>query len=328
MEKLFVGIDVSKDVFDVAMLNHKGAIVEKGLQFTNDEKGLKLFNRKLKSIKSDFWICLENTGCYGYYLCLFFHDKAYSFSVMNPLEIKRSLGILRGKNDEIDAYRIARYAQMNQYQLEQFIMPVETLRRLKEYMGARELAVKQKVQLINRIKALKITNKTTPVVDVISLEEDYLDRIKEKVSTLEKMIKELIAEDIQILNVYNKITQIKGVGMITAVLCIIETHCFQHKNKARSFACHCGLAPFKYESGSSVKGKTRTSQFRKKEMKTVLFQAASSAIQHDPQLRAYYKRKKEEGKHSLTVLNAVANKLVLRIFAVAHREEPWVELAA
>jgi transposase len=328
MENLFVGIDVSKDVFDVAILDHKGNIIDKGLQFTNDKDGLKLFDRKLKSTKFDFWVCLENTGCYAYYICMFLNEKAYSFSVINPLEIKRSIGIIRGKNDEIDAYRIARYAQMNQHQLVPYKMPVESIRRLKEYIGTRELAVKQKVQLMNRIKALKITNKTTSIDELIALEQDYLKMIKLKVSAIEKLILELINENTQVFEMYHKITKIKGVGMITAVLCIIETHCFQHINKARSFACHCGVAPFKYESGSSVRGKTRTSRFRKKELKTVLFQAASSAIQHDPQLKRYYKRKKEEGKHSLTVLNAVANKLILRIFAVALRDEPWIELAA
>ena len=328
MEKLFIGIDVSKDVFDVAILDHKGNIIGKGLQFTNDKDGLKLFNRKLKSTKSDFWICLENTGCYGYHICMFLNEKAYSFSVVNPLEIKRSIGVVRGKNDKIDAYRIARYAQMNQYQLVLYKMPVESIRKLKEYMGTRKLAVKQKVQLMNRIKALKITNKTTKIDDIIALEQAYLKMIKAKIVKIEKLIMQLIAEDIQIFKMYNKITKIKGVGMITAVLCIIETHCFQQIAKARSFACHCGVAPFRYESGSSVRGKTRTSQFRKKAIKTVLFQAASSAIQHDPQLKVYYKRKQKEGKHNLTVLNAVANKLILRIFAVALRDEPWVELAA
>ena len=67
---------------------------------------------------------------------------------------------------------------------------------------------------------------------------------------------------------------------------------------------------------------------RDKSLKTILFKAAGAAIQHDPQLKKYYKRKVSEGKHKLTVLNAVANKLVLRIFAVAKRNEPFVKLAA
>ena len=63
-------------------------------------------------------------------------------------------------------------------------------------------------------------------------------------------------------------------------------------------------------------------------MKSILFKAAGSAIQHDPQLKAYYLRKVKLGKHKLSVLNAVANKLVLRIFAVARRKEPFVKFMA
>ena len=63
-------------------------------------------------------------------------------------------------------------------------------------------------------------------------------------------------------------------------------------------------------------------------MKAVFFNAASTAIQHDPQLKNYYIRKKNQGKHNLTVINAVANKIVLRIFAVVNRDEPFIKLTA
>ena len=67
---------------------------------------------------------------------------------------------------------------------------------------------------------------------------------------------------------------------------------------------------------------------RDKTLKAILTKGAISAVQHDPQLKAYYNRKTKEGKHHMSVINAVANKLVLRIFAVAKREEPFVKLAA
>ena len=63
-------------------------------------------------------------------------------------------------------------------------------------------------------------------------------------------------------------------------------------------------------------------------MKAILTKGAITAIQYDPQLKAYYNRKVKEGKHRMSVINAVANKLVLRIFAVAKRNDPFVKLAA
>ena len=75
-------------------------------------------------------------------------------------------------------------------------------------------------------------------------------------------------------------------------------------------------------------GRTKTHYLRDRTLKAILIKAAGSAIQHDPQLKKYYNRKVDQGKHKLTVLNAVANKLVLRIFAVANRDEPFVKLIA
>ena len=60
-------------------------------------------------------------------------------------------------------------------------------------------------------------------------------------------------------------------------------------------------------------------------MKTLLYNAANSAAQHDPELRGYYLRKKDEGKHHQLVMNAIACKLVGRVFAVIKRQTPFVE---
>ena len=114
--------------------------------------------------------------------------------------------------------------------------------------------------------------------------------------------------------------------MVTSLKCIIETDNFTRFTDARKFNCHCGLAPFPYQSGSSIKGRTKTHFLRDKTLKSILFKAACTAIQHDPQLKIYYQQRIEKGKHKLTALNAVANKIVLRIFAVAKRNEPFVKL--
>lgn len=329
MKNYFLGIDVSKDFFDVVIVDYKATVVEKGLQYSNDDRGLNKFRGKLRKFNhEDLWICIESTGCYGYLINQRLSEWNYNFSVENPLSIKRSVGITRGKDDQVDAFRIARYAQMNQYQLTPYKMPLEALRKLKEYLRARDMIVKQRTQIKNRLSSLKISSKSTDLQELIELTQSSLRSFSAELKVIERMIMTLIESDEQIQKTYNKITKIKGVGVVTAATIIVETECFQRSQNARAFNCHCGLAPFKYESGSSVKGKTQTSSFRKRKLKTVLFNAASSAIQHEPQLRAYYKRKLGEGKHKCSALNAVANKLVLRIFAVALRDEEWVELRA
>ena len=74
---------------------------------------------------------------------------------------------------------------------------------------------------------------------------------------------------------------------------MIETDNFTRFTDARKFNCHCGLAPFPYQSGSSIKDRTKTHFLRDKTLKSILFKAAGSAIQHDPQLKKYYEQKLE-----------------------------------
>ena len=61
-------------------------------------------------------------------------------------------------------------------------------------------------------------------------------------------------------------------------------------------------------------------------LKSLLHMAALTAIKYDPELKAYYRRKKEEGKHTMLVLNNIKCKMVYRIFAVIARETSFVNL--
>ena len=74
--------------------------------------------------------------------------------------------------------------------------------------------------------------------------------------------------------------------------------------------------PFEHTSGTSIRGKTRTSQLANREVKVYLTRAAITAMVWDPQLKAYYKKKTGEGKHKASVINAIRAKIIARCFAV------------
>lgn len=93
----------------------------------------------------------------------------------------------------------------------------------------------------------------------------------------------------------------------------------------RKLACYCGVAPFEFRSGTSVFGKTGVSKFANKELKRILYLVSMSSIQYNRELKAYFKRKVEEGKPKMSVLNAVQNKLLHQIVAVVKRGTPYVE---
>jgi len=80
------------------------------------------------------------------------------------------------------------------------------------------------------------------------------------------------------------------------------------------------VVPFANQSGTSLKGKHRVSHYADKAIKTVLHMAAMSAIRLNNDLRTFYLRKVAEGKNKMSILNAVRNKIVHRIFAVIKNE--------
>src|SRR5690606_6198583 len=93
----------------------------------------------------------------------------------------------------------------------------------------------------------------------------------------------------------------------------------------RKFNCFTGLAPFENSSGLKA-GVTKTSHYRHKYLKALFFNGANSAARYDPQLKKYYQRKKEQGKAHLSIMNAIACKLVSRAFATVKRQSPYLVL--
>lgn len=328
MKKLFIGIDISKDVFDFCLINEDAKVLSSKEVLPNTKNGIADFCKFLKKHKElDPWVCMEHTGHYGALLVSELTKKEIIFSLINPLEIKNSIGLTRGKTDAVDAYRIANYALTNKHKLEQFVLPSKDIQKLKTLMSTRDIYVKMNVQLKNSLKALEIKNQSIPIKPIINEHLALIKRQEKTIEKVEKKMNEIIMNNEKLKNNFNIITSVVGVGPLTATKCIIETDNFLAFNDGRKFSCYCGLAPFEYKSGSSIRGRTKTSFFRHKGLKSILFKATSTAIQHDPQLKQYYKRKLEEGKHKLSVLNAIANKIVLRIFAVIKRQEPYVKLA-
>jgi transposase len=98
---------------------------------------------------------------------------------------------------------------------------------------------------------------------------------------------------------------------------IVETNTFRDFDSARKFCCHAGVAPFKYDSGSPVRSRSKVSSRADKSIKALLHMAALSvATRMKGELNDCYLRKVAEGKNKMPVINAVRGKPVMRMFAV------------
>ncbi|NSW44629.1 MAG: IS110 family transposase, partial [Bacteroidales bacterium] len=94
----------------------------------------------------------------------------------------------------------------------------------------------------------------------------------------------------------------------------------------RKFNCYVGIAPFEKKSGTSINGKSKVSNLANKKLKTLLYNGAYAAARYDTEIKTYYTIKISQGKEHNSVINAIACKLVARLFAVIKRQTPYVSI--
>jgi transposase len=315
--KYFVGVDVSKATLDFAVLNGKELIIS--TQTSNDFSGLRDFMKQMKASLpklnlEDTIFCMEHTGVYNEHLLDFLSGKGANICLEVATHIKMSSGLQRGKNDKIDAIRIAQYAYRNRDELKLWQPKREVVQQLKTLSGVRNRLINAKKQLTVALhETASFDNKASVTIKVHC--QSSLKAIDNDIAKTEKAMEKVIASDEQLSRLFEIITSVKGIGKVTATEMIITTNEFKNINDPKKFACYSGIAPFEHISGSSVKGKSRVSHKANKAMKTLLHMAAITAVNYNIDLKSYYQKKLLENKNKMTIINAVRNKLVHRVFA-------------
>ncbi len=152
--------------------------------------------------------------------------------------------------------------------------------------------------------------------------------IDKDLQKIEAEILSLINKDESLRKLYLLVTSVVGIGFVTAINLIIYTNEFTSFNDSRKLACYCGVAPFPYQSGTSIRGKTRVHSMANKKLKSNLHMASLSAVKLDYDLKIYYERKVAEGKSKLSVLNAVKCKMLARVVACVNKQKVYVKRTA
>lgn len=328
----FVGIDVSKQTLDAVFIFDREINNAVHHQFSNDVKGIKkllgVLEKRKGVNKENTLLCLENTGLYGRRLSVTASESEWFVWVETPVTILRSMGLQRGKNDKVDAKRIALYAMKNNEKAKQWEAPRKEVATLRQLLNTREALIKGLKGLMVSMKEQKETGSNELAQMMKKTTAGTLKAMKNDIKKIEQTMAELIKNDPSLVKLFKLLTSIPGVGKITSAELICFTNEFKSYNGAKQLACHCGVVPFEHSSGTSVRGKTRISHMANKPLKTKLHLCAMVAIQCDPELRNYFQRKVKEGKSKMLVINAVRNKLVHRITAVVKRQTPFVKMAA
>jgi transposase len=308
-----IGIDVSKPFVDAFIHSAK-----KHKRFKNSDSGFNELINWLGKFSvfslSETLFAFEHTGMYALPLSIYLDKKEINFILIPGLELKRSLGITRGKDDKIDAKAIALYAYRRRNEITPFKLPSSKLLELRRLLSLREKLVKQRSGFKATNSEIKSFLTKKDNITYFQVHQQMIKFLSNKISVVEKKLLEIISNDENLKKMYDLIVSIKGVGMQTALF-----------EDSRKFASYAGIAPFPYQSGISIKAKTKVHDFANKKFKSLLTNCAVNAIVNNPEMRLYYQRRIKMGKNKMSTINIVRNKILARIFAVIIRGTPYVD---
>lgn len=323
--EFFIGIDVSKNELDFSIQQGNCFLFHREIANEPDaiSRLLKEFGKLPGFTISKAVFCLEHTGIYSQHLLSCLYKKKANICLEAASQIKKSLGNLRGKNDKVDSVRIASYAYKNREELRLWAPRREEVQELAHLASTRSRLIKAKKMLKTPLKEYGAFVKKKAVKQNINACNKAIAGIEASLESVEKAIMGIIDADAELNRLFALVTSVTGIGKVTAVYLIVTANEFKDINNAKSFACYAGLAPYVEESGV-FKGKGRVSHMANKKVKTLLHMAALVAIQYNDDLKHYYERKTTiDKKNKMSVINAIRNKLVLRIFSCVNQNRKY-----
>jgi transposase len=321
----FWGLDISKKTIDLC-IEESGKVIGQYV-LPNSPSQLRMSISHYQAILGLRWedcvFCMENTGIYGNALLHYLTANSKEVYVINPLHLKKSMGIVRGKNDRVDAQRIARFIARNHTDLIAYTRPESSIEMLKLLSASRARLVTQLSQLTVPTKELKGCVDKRVSKKLEKLEKPVVNSIKASIKELDTMIQKIIQQNARLSLLFKRICSVPGVGPVLGVALLVATHGFTRLTNARVLASFAGVAPFEHSSGSSIYRKPRVSVYADKKLKKLLHMAALRVITLKGELQQYYHRKRAQGKSSMTIINALRNKIIHRVCAVIKLEKNY-----
>jgi transposase len=324
-----IGIDISKKRLDWMSMD-QGQVFHKPAHTSNSVEAINqlILHWKKEGINmNSTLVCFEHTGVYGMPLAMVLEQHDIRYVMVPAQQVKLSLGIQRGKSDPIDATRLADYAFTHQHKLTPTKLPSRVLTELRNWLVWREQLVKMRTAVSNACKAQQGLTELVSADELFANMDEYFHKLTADIAQTETKLTDILNREAKLQNMYALLTSIPGIGKITACWLLVYTHGFTRFGSSRKLSCYIGSAPFPHRSGQ-VNKRDRVSRIRCSRLKALLSNGAHSASNYDPEIRQYYKRKCEEGKHPQSVMNAVVCKLIYRAYAVIKRGTPYVKTYA
>ena len=313
---IYVGVDVSKKSLDIAIKQSSGHYLHK--KISNSSEG---FKSVLALLPQDCCVVMEATGSYYMPFAYFLHNNNIAVSIVNPLSVNHfsKMRMSRAKTDKKDATMIAEYGQSERPCL-WYPKPAHLI-ELQQMEGILDSLIKQKTRISNQKEAFFCSGQLTERVNAIL--ESQLAYLESEIKFIESSIYEIGEQ--HHAELLSNLRSIPSIGKRTAVMLLLITDGFTRFNNAKELVSYVGLCPRLYESGSSIKGKSRICKMGMSRMRQLLYLCAMSAIRVNRTCKSMYERLKQRGKNGKLALVAVASKLLRQTFAIGVGNIPYIE---
>lgn len=313
--KIYVGADVSKDELVIA---HPSAGQWVKSKVANTLLDIEAWVKGLGNEDKHF--ILEATGSYSHRLVHVLGRLGHKFSVVNPGQSRAMAQVLAktNKNDEQDAHTLSLLG--SSLKLRPHKMPDETQKKRTEAFSALTSLQKQEKQLLNQLHAFEY--RVEPSAVATKALNNVLESVQQAIAELEKELAPRVNEEKE-RHLAQLIRSIKGVGEKTANTLVALFGDLSIFSSAKAFVKFLGLSPSEYSSGSSVRGKRTITKRGNSKIRTLLFNCARSAMQHNALCKELYQRLIKNGKNGKVALTAVMHKIARLIFGVVHSDTPF-----
>lgn len=330
VQHLSLGIDISKDKFDVCLMcgqSDKHRKILGSTKFDNHLKGFEklwewLSKRSVKHPDIVIEFTMEATGVYHENLAWYLYEQGARVVIVLPNQAKafmKSEG-MKSKNDRIDAEGLAKMSLSKNLRVWKPISPI--LHRLRTQTRHHSNLQKEITRTGNQIHALEHSH----LPDKLTLKQlkKALSFLVKQREEMKKSIEVLVKEDDVFYKRISHLCSIYGVGVLTAATVIAETNGFELFTSLKQLTSYAGYDVVENQSGKRA-GKTRISKRGNSHIRRILFMPAFHAVNVEGNFQDLYLRVFERTKEKMKGYVAVQRKLLCLMYTLWKKEEDFDE---
>jgi transposase len=302
----YIGIDVSKDRLDIAVLGEKQA-----WQVNNTPEGIASFVQQMADLQPEL-IVVEATGGYQRSVVEALFHASLAVAVVNPTRVRqfaRACGLL-AKTDKLDAFVLAEFGR--KVQPGQYEGKSEAEKHLSALLVRRKQVDEMLKAEQNRLRTISPSLRGSV--------ERMIAYLKEEKKRLDEQIHDVMREQKAWQEQTEILSSAPGVGRVTTATLLAELPELGKMDR-KKIAALVGVAPMNYDSGKK-RGYRKTKGGRG-DVRSVLYMSTLVATRHNPLIQAQYPHLLKRGKEKKVALTACMRKFLTILNAMARDKQPF-----